>query len=65
MAGLYYTYYTRYVDDIFQFSIQAMRLNDFSLILFQDTLILNLLCKQRLTKLFPFWMSLLIIVTIF
>ena len=48
----------------FQFLILTMRQNNFSLILNQDILILNLLWKQRLTKLFPFWRSLLIIVTI-
>ena len=42
-----------------------MRLNGFSLILIKDILILNLLWKQRLTKLFHFWTSLLITGTIF
>ena len=60
--GVSTSYYTRYVDT---FSVFNLRQNGFSLILNQDTLILNLLWKQRLTKLFPFWMSSLIIVTIF
>ena len=38
----------------FWFSVRTMRLNDFSLILIQGTLIRNLLQKLRLTKLFPF-----------
>ena len=38
----------------FRFSIRTIRLNDLSLILIQDILILNLLWKLRLTKLFPF-----------
>ena len=38
----------------FPFSIRKMRQNNFSITLIQDTLILNLLCKQSSTKLFPF-----------
>ena len=37
----------------FRFSIRTMRLNDLSLILIQEILILHLLWKLRLTKLFP------------
>ena len=49
----------------FRFSIRMMRQNGFSLILIQDTVMLNLLWKQRSTKLLSFSMSLLIVVTIF
>ena len=35
------SYYVRYVDDIFWFSIRTMKQHDFSLILIQDTLISN------------------------
>ena len=45
----------------FRFSICMMRQNVFSVILIQDTLILNLLWKRR----FTFWISLLIIITTF
>ena len=38
----------------FRFSIHTMRQNSFSLILIEDTLMLNLLWKQRLIKLNPF-----------
>ena len=37
------SYHARHVGDIFRFSICMMRQNIFSLILIQDTLILNLL----------------------
>ena len=61
-ASLLYTI-SRFI--FFRFPIRMMRQNGFSLILIQDTLMLDLLWKQRSTKLFPFWMYLLIIVTTF
>ena len=63
--GVSPSYYTRYPDDIFSVFNLHDEAKRFFLILIQDTLTLNLLWKQRSTKLFPFWMSLLIIVAIF
>ena len=63
--GVSPSYYTRYVDDIFSVFNSHDEAKRFFFILIQDTLMLNLLWKQRSTKLFPFWMSLLIIVAIF
>ena len=58
-------YYTRYVTIfflVFNLNDEAERIFNY---LNSRHLILNFLWKLRLTKLFPFWMSLLIIVTIF
>ena len=64
--GVLPSYYTRYVDDVFSvFNSHDEAKQFFSLISIQDTLMLIILWKQRSAMLFPFWMFLLIIVTIF
>ena len=74
--GVSPSYYTRYIDDIFSvfnshdeakrfFSYLNSRQPNIKFTIIQDNLILNLPWKQRLTKLFPFLMSLVIITTIF
>ena len=63
--GVLPSYYTRYIDDIFSVFNSHDEAKRVFLILIQDTVMLNLLWKQRSTKLFPFWMSSLIIVAIF
>ena len=65
LPSYYYQDYTRYVDDIFSVSNSHDEAKWFFSILVQDHLKINLQWKQRLTKLFPFWMFLLIIITIF
>ena len=57
--GVLPSYCTQYVDNMFSVFNSHDEARRFSLILIQDTLMLKLLWKQRLTKLFPFWMSLL------
>ena len=56
------SYYTRYVDDIFSVFNSPNEAKRF--LSYHNSRQLNVR-KQRSTKLFPFWVSLLIILTIF